>query len=189
MRANFIFILICVILISSCGYETNSTKNYEDSIVEIKSPCGLCVKLESIDRQITKTSGYETFAISINDENDNIICEGVIEYIEVNGENKAYVYSSIGDLVFTYIDKGDNIEDIIIYDENVTRITSNYQYGFRRIGEKYKDCISRVSDEFILIYEENYHTAIQYIIPQPLIGCASIFLGIVGCRKYENEIL
>ena len=189
MKRYYFLILPIIIMISSCNNESHEIDTHESSIVEFKSPCGLSVSIESIDYLTTKTREYETFIITIQDENGNSISEGVIEYIEEDEENVAYVYSSTGDLMFTYTDNGDSVENIVVYDEYVTTLAADYQYGLRKRGETYRNCLSRVSEETIIMIEENTHRLILYMMPNTVVVAAAIYVGVVGCTKYEDQPL
>ena len=60
-------------------------------------------------------------------------------------------------------------------------------YGLRKRGETYRNCVSRVSEETIIMIEENTHRLIQYMMPNTVVVAAAIYVGVVGCTKYEDQ--
>ena len=72
------------------------------------------------------------------------------------------------------------------------QVIIEYDIAIRTLGkggEKYFACVSRVSDEFIISYEETLHRVVQRLVDDLLVAGAALYVGVVGCTKYEDEPL
>ena len=78
-------------------------------------------------------------------------------------------------------------EDVVVYNEQIETLALDVSHGFRKRGEKYFACVSRVSDEFIKSYEETQHRLVQRLVDDILVADAALYAGVVGCTKYEDQ--
>jgi len=60
---------------------------------------------------------------------------------------------------------------------------------YKETWGKYFDCVSRISEELIEEYEEKTHKVVAYMTPPELVGAMALFGAIIGCTKYEDEII
>lgn len=166
-----------------------SEANETPEAVQFSSACGYHLTAVPVDVNQTRSIQFTKYEVEVTDSFGNLIAEGTILEQKDDIGIKEYVYSDTGELMFTYIRKNDSAEDIVIYDDDLERMTFDSVHGFRKHGEKYFDCVSRISEELIEEYEEKTHKVVAYMTPPELVGAMALFGAIVGCTKYEDEII
>lgn len=190
----FITIFVILSIFVSCNEEHEnrlliSEANETPEAVQFSSACGYHLTAVPVDVNQTRSIQFTKYEVEVTDSFGNLIAEGTILEQKDDIGIKEYVYSDTGELMFTYIRKNDSAEDIVIYDDDLERMTFDSVYGLRKHGEKYFDCVSRISEELIEEYEEKTHKVVAYMTPPELVGAMALFGAIIGCTKYEDEII
>lgn len=189
---NIIVIFVLSVMFVSCIQEsdeiTDTSLSPSDRVVELTTDCGLTVCASPLDSKALDAP-IQTYELSVLDKVGTPIATGTLVLYELENEIKEYVYSDTGELLFTYISKSDGAEDVVVYNEQIETMALDASHGFRKRGEKYFACVSRVSDEFIKSYEETQHRVVQRLVDDLLVVGAALYVGVVGCTKYEDESL
>ena len=189
---NIIVIFVLSVMFVSCIQEsdeiTDTSLSPSDRVVELTTDCGLTVCASPLDSKALDAP-IQTYELSVQDKVGTPIATGTLVLYELENEIKEYVYSDTGELLFTYISKSDGAEDVVVYNEEIETLALDVSHGFRKRGEKYFACVSRVSDEFIKSYEETKHRVVQRVVHDFLVAGAALYAGVVGCTKYEDEWL
>lgn len=187
---NNIAIFILSAMFVSCIQEgdeiTDTCLTPSDRVIELTTGCGLTVCASPLDSKALDAP-IQTYELSVLDKVGTPIATGTLVWHELENEINEYVYSDTGELLFTYISKSDGAEDIVVYNEQIETLALDPGHGLRKRGEKYFACVSRVSDEFIKSYEETQHRVVQRLVNDRLVAAAALYVGVVGCTKYEDE--